>query len=113
MVVRRLVAGSLRIRETQEVEALAIALAQPVGYLVDNAVKYTASHSAVSLQIERCNDRGTEIVVADNGPGITDADKPRVTQRFYRSNATCATGASDSGLALSQRLRTCMTERSF
>ena len=71
-------------------------LAQAVGNLVDNAVKYTPCHGAVSLRIERCNDREIDIVVADNGPGITDADKPRVTQRFYR----CGTGGETAGTGL-------------
>jgi len=75
-------------------------LAQAVGNLVDNAVKYTPCHSAVSLHIARCNDREIEIVVADDGPGITDADKPRVTQRFYRCETSCDTAGIGLGLSL-------------
>jgi len=71
-------------------------LAQAVGNLVDNAVKFTPCDSAVSLHIEPCTDREIEIVVADNGPGITDADKPRVTQRFYR----CKTNGEAPGIGL-------------
>ena len=71
-------------------------LAQAIGNLVDNAVKYTPCRGAVSLRIECCNDREIDIVVADNGPGIADADKPRVTQRFYR----CGTGGETAGTGL-------------
>jgi signal transduction histidine kinase len=75
-------------------------LAQAVGNLVDNAVKYAPCRSAVSLRIERCNDGEIDIVVADNGPGIADADKPRVTQRFYRCEASCETAGIGLGLSL-------------
>jgi hypothetical protein len=75
-------------------------LAQAVGNLVDNAVKYTTCYGAVSLRIERCNDREIDIVVADNGPGVADAEKPRVTQRFYRCGAGGETAGTGLGLSL-------------
>jgi signal transduction histidine kinase len=75
-------------------------LAQAVGNLVDNAVKYTPCHGAVSLRIERCNDKEIDIVVADSGPGIADTEKPRVTQRFYRCGAGRETSGSGLGLSL-------------
>lgn len=75
-------------------------LAQAVGNLVDNAVKYTPCLGAVCLRIERCNDTEIEIVVADSGPGIADADKPRVTERFYRCGAGGETAGTGLGLSL-------------
>lgn len=75
-------------------------LAQAVGNLVDNAVKYTPLHGKVSLQIAPCDDGWIEVVVADNGPGIPDADKPRVTERFYRCEGSCATAGIGLGLSL-------------
>ena len=74
-------------------------LAQAVGNLVDNAVKYAPRWGAVSLRIAPSNGNSVEIVVADNGPGIAEAEKPRVRQRFYR----CPTngGAAGIGLGLS------------
>jgi signal transduction histidine kinase len=75
-------------------------LAQAVGNLVDNAVKYAPPHGEVNLRIARYGDGQIEIVVADNGPGIPDADKPRVTERFYRCEASCATAGIGLGLSL-------------
>ena len=75
-------------------------LAQAVGNLVDNAVKYTPCHGAVSLRMERCNGGEIDIAVADSGPGIADADKPRVTQRFYRCGAGRETAGTGLGLSL-------------
>lgn len=59
-------------------------LAQAVGNLVDNAVKYAPRHGLISLWIRRSQNGQVVINVADDGPGIADAEKPRVTQRFYR-----------------------------
>ncbi|MBV9377857.1 MAG: HAMP domain-containing histidine kinase [Alphaproteobacteria bacterium] len=75
-------------------------LAQAVGNLVDNAAKYTRRGGQVSLRIADCGDGRIEITVADNGPGIADADKPRVTERFYRCGTSCATAGIGLGLSL-------------
>ncbi len=56
-------------------------LAQAIGNLVDNAVKYGRSGGAVALQLLRRADGGIEIVVADDGPGIPDIEKALVTER--------------------------------
>ena len=74
-------------------------LAQAVGTLVDNAVKYAPRHGTVSLRITPCDERQIEIAVADNGPGIPDGEKAQVTQRFYRGHSSA--GTSGIGLGLS------------
>ena len=75
--------------------------------LIENAVRYTPPESPieVSAQIE-----GDQMVisVADRGPGIPQADKERVFDKFYRvlgtqRNATRITG-SGLGLAVSKGL---------
>jgi len=72
-------------------------LAQAIGNLVDNAIKYAPRQGSVSLRIATMGDQA-EVIVADNGPGIADADKPRVTQRFYRGDRA---GSPGIGLGLS------------
>jgi signal transduction histidine kinase len=74
-------------------------LAQAVANLVDNAVKYAPSHGAVSMRVSRADTGRVEIVVADNGPGIGDAEKVLVTRRFYRGRRT--DGEAGIGLGLS------------
>ena len=69
--------------------------------LIENAVRYTPPESPieVSAQIE-----GDQMVisVADRGPGIPQADKERVFDKFYRVLGTQrnATGITGSGLGL-------------
>lgn len=55
--------------------------------LIENALKYTPSDGIVTL---RLLSEGPHYVieVEDNGPGILDADKARVFERFYRGTQT-------------------------
>jgi signal transduction histidine kinase len=71
-------------------------LAQAIGNLVDNAIKYTLEHGTVSLRIVRVQSDRVEITVTDNGPGIEDAEKSRVMDRFYRGDR----GADAEGIGL-------------
>jgi signal transduction histidine kinase len=75
-------------------------LAQAVGNLVDNAVKYVAVGGTVSLTLARRPDGQIEITVADNGPGIREIEKPRVTERFYRGDASRGTPGIGLGLSV-------------
>ena len=52
-------------------------LAEAVGNLVDNAVKYLPRQGKVSLRITSADDGWIEIAVADNGPGIPDGERVR------------------------------------
>jgi signal transduction histidine kinase len=74
-------------------------LAQAIANLVDNAVKYAPRSGAVSLRIALSMAGYIDIVVTDNGPGIADAEKLLVTQRFYRCRGT--DGEAGIGLGLS------------
>lgn len=75
-------------------------LAEAVGNLVDNAVKYAPNRGKVSLRIAPCDDGQIEIAVADNGPGIPDGEKTRVTDRFYRGRSSEGTNGIGLGLSV-------------
>jgi signal transduction histidine kinase len=59
-------------------------LAQALANLLDNAVKYTPSGGAVKLRVRRRSSGDVEFSVTDTGPGVPDADRERVVQRFVR-----------------------------
>ena len=65
--------------------------------LVDNAIRYTPAGGRVD--VASCREDGRAVlVVTDTGPGIPDADRDRVFDRFYRRVGTETSG---SGLGLS------------
>ncbi len=67
--------------------------------LIENAVKYSPQNGKVRI---RCTREKNELwfSVEDNGPGINDVDRERLTQRFFRCVET-AHHAEGSGLGLS------------
>jgi signal transduction histidine kinase len=72
---------------------------QAVANLLDNAIKFTPPGGEVALHAARRED-AVEIVVRDTGPGIPEAERPLVTERFYRSEASRGTPGSGLGLTL-------------
>ncbi|MCP5026562.1 MAG: HAMP domain-containing histidine kinase [Actinomycetia bacterium] len=76
-------------------------LAQAVTNLVDNALKFAAGEVVVSTETgELDGSPATLIVVADDGPGIPDADKPFVFERLYQTGQTPVRRESGTGLGL-------------
>lgn len=75
-------------------------IAQAVGNLVDNAIKFVPHGGKVSLRIAPSAADAVEIEVADNGPGIAEAEKSSVTKRFYRGNRDAATEGTGLGLSV-------------
>jgi signal transduction histidine kinase len=63
--------------------------------LVDNALRYGASQVTVDAL---ATGAGVRIAVRDDGPGVSAADRARLTERFFRVLGTEQTG---SGLGLS------------
>lgn len=76
-------------------------LAQALGNLLDNAIKFAGAGSVVAIAATR---RGGTLAlsVRDHGPGIPDQEKPKVVQRFYRGDQSRATPGVGLGLALVQ-----------
>jgi signal transduction histidine kinase len=74
-------------------------LAQAVGNLLDNAIKFSQSGTTVTIAVQR-GDGSVLLAVRDRGPGIRDEDKPKVVQRFYRGDRSRATPGVGLGLAL-------------
>lgn len=78
----------------------ALLLAQALGNLIDNALKYAPAHSALVVTAKRRWDHSIAVAVADSGPGIADEEKPKVTGRFYRSDTSRGTPGVGLGLSL-------------
>lgn len=65
--------------------------------LIDNAVRHTAPDTLVSVSVATQQGKVC-LSVSDDGPGVSEVDLARITERFYRPDGT---GASGSGLGLS------------
>ncbi|HEX4170919.1 MAG TPA: HAMP domain-containing sensor histidine kinase [Acetobacteraceae bacterium] len=74
---------------------------QAVANLVDNAVKFSPPGAAVTLSAQATR-AGVEIAVADQGPGIPEAERERAGERFFRGERARNTPGSGLGLALVQ-----------
>ncbi len=69
--------------------------------LIDNAAHYAPAESVISLSASVHEERkGMVLTVADRGPGIPDADLPRVFERFYRVERSRARNPGGTGLGL-------------
>jgi len=74
-------------------------IAQALANLVDNAIKYTPAGGRVRIGTT-LTEEGVDVAVADSGPGIPLADRPRVTERFVRLEASRSSPGTGLGLSL-------------
>jgi two-component system, OmpR family, sensor histidine kinase SenX3 len=75
-------------------------LVSALGNLVENAVKYSESGSAVQVRV-RVEGPFAELMVADNGIGIPATDHDRIFERFYRVDKARSRDTGGTGLGLS------------
>ncbi|XJZ25645.1 sensor histidine kinase [Bacillota bacterium Lsc_1132] len=68
--------------------------------LLDNALKYTGTKGKIEIGCRR-EGNALSIIVEDNGIGISDADKPHIFDRFYRSDKSRSRAEGGAGLGLS------------
>jgi signal transduction histidine kinase len=77
-----------------------VLLAQALSNLIDNSLKCVPNRGAISVEVGRRTDGSVEIAVADNGPGIAEADRPKATERFFRGDASRGTPGVGLGLSI-------------
>lgn len=74
-------------------------LAQAIGNLLENAIKFTPSGGRVALSVEKTA-REILVRVADTGPGVSEADWPRAQERFVRLGQSRQLPGNGLGLSL-------------
>lgn len=72
-------------------------LASALRNLVDNAVRYGTAGGRVRIEVDMLGQR-LRLAVRDDGPGVSQEDRARLTQRFFR---VLGSGETGSGLGLS------------
>ncbi len=90
--------GAYRVRANRQI------ITQAVSNLLDNAVHHAASaaeNGASRLEISLESAEGfVRIIVADNGPGIPEADRERVKKRFVRLDPSRSSPGAGLGLSI-------------
>jgi signal transduction histidine kinase len=76
------------------------ALGSAVRNLLDNAVKYSPGEKTVWIDAE-AEDSAVKISVRDRGVGISEDDRKRVFDRFYRASGEISKRIKGAGLGLS------------
>ena len=80
-------------------------IVQVLDNLLSNAVRYTADGTEVTVHL-RSEPNAVTLSVVDRGPGLTDEQRERVFERFYRADPSRsrALGGSGIGLAITKAL---------
>lgn len=73
----------------------AVRLRQVAANLIDNACKYTPAGGRVEVRIA-ADGADAVLTVSDTGPGVPEAEQPRIWERLYRGDKS----RSESGLGL-------------
>jgi len=71
--------------------------------LLDNAIRYGREGGRAQIVVIGRDDAKVAISVSDDGRGVSDADRSRLAQRFFRVLGTQAAG-SGLGLSITQRI---------
>lgn len=69
-----------------------------VNNLIDNALKYSPKNSTVTVELTGSSD--IELIVSDEGEGISRDEKIKVMQKYYRTGNTATQHAKGTGLGL-------------
>jgi signal transduction histidine kinase len=75
-------------------------LTQALANLIENALCHTPPGTQITVRLEGSRESGAVLSVADNGPGVAEADLPRLTDRFYRGERSRTTPGNGLGLSL-------------
>jgi two-component system phosphate regulon sensor histidine kinase PhoR len=82
-----------------DIEVDATAIVDALGNVLQNAARYSNPPRKVTVRA-RLVDGMIEISVADNGPGVTPAERHKIFEKFYRGSAARALGVAGTGLGL-------------
>lgn len=74
-------------------------MAQVLGNLISNALRYTPADGLIRLTARR-HENGVRLTVSDTGEGIPPENLPNIFERLYRSDPSRTHSQNESGLGL-------------
>ena len=99
-----LVAKSIVLRQNLPKEAVSIGMdseriLQVLRNLIGNAIKFTPQEGSIAVSLKPAAG-GVEISVADSGPGIAEADRAAIFDKYRQAQAGGAAKIEGTGLGL-------------
>ncbi len=82
------------------VQGIAWLLQEALRNVLDNAIRYSPSGGAVLIMLRQTSSGSAEVVVEDNGPGMSDEDREKAGTRFRRGKAGKHLPGAGLGLAI-------------
>ena len=74
-------------------------LFQAYANLLDNAIKFTPAGGKIKIALQTCNDK-TVVSVEDNGNGVSEVERNKIFDRFYRTDKSRTQSGTGLGLSL-------------
>ncbi len=75
-------------------------LTQAVANLIENALRHTPAGTRIEVGLQDHGKAGMVLTVEDNGPGVDEAELPRLTNRFYRGQHSRTAPGNGLGLSM-------------
>ena len=99
------VALTTELDETAEVPLRPRMLRVVLANLAENTIRYAGDGVELSITVRR-EDEDVLITAADTGVGVSEADLPRLFERFYRADRARASRGTGLGLAIVKHIVT-------
>lgn len=74
-------------------------LGEMIGNLIDNAIRYSGDRAVITVRVSRDGEHA-RLDVIDNGPGIPEAERDAVFERFHRGSKTQTVEGTGLGLSI-------------
>jgi signal transduction histidine kinase len=84
---------------TPTVQADPQRIGQVIGNMISNALRYVPEGGQVMIKVQP-QGKGARVSVQDDGPGVPEADLPKLFDRFWRGEKSRARMAGGAGLGL-------------
>jgi K+-sensing histidine kinase KdpD len=95
------------VEDAMEIQGEPLLIQLLINNLMDNANKYAPMTEPIYIHLQESQNT-VQLILKDQGPGITGADKNKVFEKFYRlgSESTRTTKGSGLGLYLCKKIAT-------
>jgi signal transduction histidine kinase len=90
---------NISVDEAIEIKADLEKVKSIVFNLLENALKYSGTNKQIKIELKKQGAKKIDIIVSDNGSGISENDVPHIFERFYRSSDLRST-VDGNGLGL-------------